>query len=79
MLMYFLYSEEQIEEKNRILARSYKKFVPGTVVVNGTRHKFSQLSSSPEIARFVDVKIVASGEPSSFTYTLPDTVSTGGI
>ena len=41
--MYFLYSDEQIAEKNNILSSTGKKFVPGTVVVNGKRTKFTQL------------------------------------
>ena len=71
--MYFLYSEEQIAEKNNILISTGKKFVPGTVVVNGKRTKFTQLSESASISRFIDTKIVASGELSDFTYQEPST------
>jgi len=72
--MYFLYSDEQIKEKNEILAKSSKQFEPGDVVVGGRKSKYTQLSSSPTMPRFVDTKIVASGELSSFTYTKPKTV-----
>lgn len=72
--MYFLYSEEQINEKNKILSKSAKKFSPGTVIVNGKRMKFTQLSSSPTMPRFVDTKVIASGELSNFTYTEPGSV-----
>ena len=71
--MYFLYSDEQIAEKNNILSSTGKKFVPGTVVVNGKRTKFTQLSDSASISRFIDTKIVASGELSEFTYQEPST------
>lgn len=71
--MYFLYSDEEITEKNNILSSTGKKFVPGTVVVNGKRTKFTQLSESASISRFIDTKIVASGELSDFTYQEPST------
>lgn len=69
--VYFLYSDEQIEEKNQILIKTGKKFVPGTVVVDGKRQKFSQIHSSSTMPRFVDTRIVASGEKSTFTYVEP--------
>ena len=69
---YFLYSDEQIKEKNLILARTGKTFVPGVITQNGKRVKFIQLSDKPDIGkRFSDVKIIASGELSTFTYTMP--------
>lgn len=72
--MYFLYSEEQINEKNKVLARANKKFEPGTIAINGRKVKFTQLSTSPTLSRFVDTKIVATGDPTSFTYTEPKTI-----
>lgn len=73
-IKYFLYSDEQIKEKNTILGRTGKSFVPGTVTKNGKRYKFSQLSDKPDMgSRFIDTKIIASGELSSFTYTMPTT------
>jgi hypothetical protein len=38
--MYFLYSDEQVKEKNKALERAGKRFVPGTIVVNGKKRKF---------------------------------------
>lgn len=78
-IKYFLYSDEQITEKNKILGPSCKQFVPGTVVVGGTRKKFTQLSDQSTISRFVDCKVVASGELSDFTYTEPTTIAKRGI
>ena len=73
-IKYFLYSEEQIKEKNTILARTGKTFVPGVITQNGKRVKFTQLSDKPDIGkRFSDVKVIASGELSNFTYTMPTT------
>lgn len=70
---YFLYSDEQIAEKNAILGRSGKSFVPGTVTIGGRRVKFTQLSNSPTMERYIDTKIVASGELNTFTYINPST------
>ncbi len=68
---YFLYSDEQIAEKNKILGKSGKCFVPGVVIKNGKRVKYTQLSDSADMSRFADTKVIASGELSSFTYTKP--------
>lgn len=71
--MYFLYSREQFDEKNEILAKSNKEFVPGSVIVNGIRKEFTTLSSKPEIPRYIDTRIIAQGELKDFTYTKPKT------
>ena len=74
---YFLYSEDQMNEKNQILERSGKEYVPGVVIVNGLRKKFTQLSSSPTLDRFIDTKVVAEGELNQFTYTKPSNKKKG--
>ncbi len=48
------------------------------MVVNGKRAKFTQIHTSPTMPRFVDTKIVASGEQSTFTYTEPQIISAEG-
>lgn len=73
---YFLYSEEQIKEKNAILAKQNKIFVPGVVVVNGTRQNFSQLSDSNSM-RYIDTKIIAEGNIKEITYQKPSTKMMG--
>ena len=60
-IMYFLYSTEQYKEKNNILNKAGKVFTPGTVVVNGQKKSYTQLSS----------KKVAEGNPKSMIYTEP--------
>ena len=67
--MYFLYSDEQVKEKNNILAKIGKEFVPGIVVVNGTRKKFSQISKDHKSARYIDTIVVAEGIVGNMTYT----------
>lgn len=76
--VYFLYSDEQIDEKNQILIKTGKKFLPGNVVVNGKRMKFTQIYSSPTMPRFVDTKVIAYGEKSNFAYTDPQIVLAEG-
>ena len=68
---YFLYSKDQLDEQNNILAKRNKSMTPGIVVVNGIKKQYTQLSSSSTIDRFFDAKIVAEGEESSFTYEKP--------
>lgn len=75
--VYFLYSEEQIKEKNQIMKKTGKTFVPGTVVVNGTRKKFTQLSTDSKLDRFIDTVLVAEGYEKSFVFTRPTSVKEG--
>lgn len=75
---YFLYSEEQVNEKNNILAKTSKKFSPGIVVVNNKREQFSMLSTQSDIPRFADTRIVAMGDPSNFVYKMPEITSIRG-
>ena len=78
-MVYFLYSDEQIKEKNKILANCGKQFVPGTVTVQGKRSTFTQISNSPNIDRFIDTKIIASfNNITEATYIAPSTTAVRG-
>ena len=68
---YFLYSEDQFNEKNTILSKMGKTFTPGIVVTNGQRVRYTQLSDKPSIPRFIDTVIVAEGDINEFTFTEP--------
>jgi len=59
--VYFLYSEEQLREKNEILRPRGKEFVPGTVYVGSSRLKYTQQSNSETMDKYFDTKIVAKG------------------
>lgn len=72
--VYFLYSEEQLKEKNNILNKQGKVFVPGTVYVGMSRISFTQLSDKDHIDRFIDTKIVAKGYKNQMKYDLPKTM-----
>ena len=69
--VYFLYSEEQIKERNKILEKQGKVFVPGTVYVGMSRLSFSQMSEKDTLPRFIDTKIVAQGYQNQMKYDLP--------
>lgn len=75
---YFLYSDEQVKEKNEILSSTGKSFECGTVVVNGSRKKFSQMSTEPTMDRFIDTVIVAEGDKDSFIYSMPKNIKKRG-
>jgi len=70
---YFLYSQDQLNEKNQILNKSNKKLIPGEVIVNGVKKNFTMISTTSVIPRFFDTVVVAKGNPSTFTYTMPKT------
>jgi len=69
--VYFLYSEEQIKERNKILEKQGKVFIPGTVYIGMSRIPFSQMSEKDSLPRFIDTKIVAKGYKNQMKYVLP--------
>ena len=69
---YFIYSQEHVNEKNRIEATMGREFVCGQVYVGNKIEEFSYLSKTPTMdSRYPDAKIVASGDPDTFRYTKP--------
>ena len=71
-MKYFLYSDMQIKEKDKILNNKGYRFIPGIVVVNGKRQQYTQISDTPTLDRFIDTKIVHQTENlSDVTYTSP--------
>lgn len=76
---YFLFSSEQLNQKNEILKKVGKSFESGTVIVNGVRKKFTQLSDKPSIPGFIDSQIVAEGDINSFVYTKPKNITRQGV
>ena len=72
--VYFLYSEEQIKEKNTILEKQGKVFVPGVVYVGMSKIPFSIMSEKDTLPRFIDTKIVAKGYQNQMKYDMPTTI-----
>jgi hypothetical protein len=66
--VYFLYSEQQRAERTRVERTMSRTFNPGTVVVNGRRENFTEISKSPT-NRYPDCKVVAQGIKSKMVYT----------
>lgn len=66
--VYFLYSEQQKNERVRIEKSMSRTFIPGTVIVNGRRQAFTEISKSPK-NRFPDCKVVAEGLKSKLVFT----------
>lgn len=65
---YFLYSEQQQKSRSEIEAKMSRIFVPGTVIVNGQKKKFTE-KSRKDTNIYPDVKVVASGLESVMKYT----------
>ena len=76
---YFLYSEEQNKEKNNILNKTGYVFEPGTIIINGSRKKFTSISDKNSIPRFIDTKIIAEGNVENMTYIEPKKTKRKGI
>ena len=68
--VYFLYSEQQNKERSEIEKKMSRVFSPGTVIVNGRKKIFTELSKSSS-NRYPDCKIIAEGWKAKMMYTPP--------
>lgn len=68
--VYFLYSEQQYKERSEIEKKMSRIFSPGSVIVNGRKKVFTELSKS-STNRYPDCKIIAEGLKSKMMYTPP--------
>jgi hypothetical protein len=66
--VYFLYSETQLKEREEIEKKMSRTFNVGTVVVNGRRKNFTEMSRKSS-NRYPDCKVVAEGLKSKMTFT----------
>lgn len=66
--VYFLYSETQNKERTAIEKTMSRVFIPGTIVVNGKKKIFTEISRKTS-NRYPDCKIVAEGYKSKMNYT----------
>lgn len=71
MYKYFLYSQQEVNDKNELYDRMNRVLILGTVIYNGKKKEFSSMSDKPELPRYSDVRIVAEGEIEKMTYTMP--------
>ena len=70
--VYFLYSEQQARDRSAIEKTMSRVFTPGTVVINGRKKIFTEISRKTS-NRYPDCKIVAEGFRSQLVYTNPST------
>ena len=70
LYVYFLYSDQQLQERKTIEKSISKSFVLGNVIVNGRKKMLTELSTKPT-NRYADCKVVAEGYKSTMNYTLP--------
>ncbi len=70
--VYFLFSEEQKTFREGVERAMNRKFVPGSVMVNGARKRFTEMSLK-NTGTYPDTKIVAEGLRSNMKFTLPTT------
>jgi len=68
--VYFLYSEQQVSERSTIEKTMSRVFTPGTVIINGRKKLFTEVSKKSS-NRYPDCKVVASGYRSQLVYTMP--------
>lgn len=70
-IKYFLFSAEQLRFRKKIEEQMGRIFNVGTVIVNGERKPFTEISSSSISPRFSDSTVVASGKLNEMNYTIP--------
>ena len=68
--VYFLYSDQQSKERSEIDKRMSQVFSPGSVIVNGRKKIYTELSKSTT-NRYPDCKVVAEGWRSKMIYNPP--------
>ena len=77
--MYFMYSSEHINQKNDIESNIGRRFECGTVVINGTKKKFSFMGADKKfMGMYPDAILVAEGELSKMQYIKPYTEAKRG-
>lgn len=70
--VYFLFSEEQKTFRENVERTLNRKFIPGAVMVNGVRKRFTEMSLK-NTGNYPDTKIVAEGLRSTMKFTQPTT------
>lgn len=70
MEKFFMYSKEQQDKRSAIEKKIGRKYIPGTIMIDGTPKKFTEVSNSFN-SRFKDVILVYQGDPSNVNYTMP--------
>lgn len=73
--VYFVYSEIQVDETNKVLSKLNKEFICGSISIGTNYKKFSKIIKQSELDAMIryypDVKIIAKGIKTKFKYTEP--------
>lgn len=69
-IKYFLFSREQLEFMKKMESVQGKRFKTGTVIVNGVRKQYTEMSNSSK-SRYADAQLVTQGDISKIKYTPP--------
>lgn len=67
---YFIYSSDQMKFQKKMEEKVSKTYQVGTVIVNGKKRSFTELSKTG-VSTYSDAVIVAEGSLKKFKYTLP--------
>lgn len=67
--VYFIYSKEHMELMTNIAKKRGKTITLGTVIVNGSPKKYTDIVSSPSATRYTDAVVVTSGILGNIKYT----------
>lgn len=65
---YFLFSQEQFNDRTKAEAKLKKVYVPGKVMNRGRYVAFTEISASPKNIKYADAKVVAKGNLSEMRY-----------
>ena len=75
---YFLYSQQQVNDRNSMLDKINRVLKLGTVITGGKKKEFSALSDKPELPRYSDVRVIAEGDTENMSYVMPSSVQKFG-
>lgn len=70
---YFLFSASYNANRDEAEKIFGRQFVPGTVIVNGSKREFSFISDTPNNTIHSDTRVIAEGDIEQMKYTKPST------
>lgn len=65
----FYYSKSQYEERKNIEANAGYVFIPGTVIINGSKKQYTEMSTGSVIKKYSDTIYLGSGDIDKIIYT----------
>lgn len=68
---FFIYSQNQRQEKNQIATAMSKKYTPGSLVIRGQKKLFTDIVLNLNTVMYSDYKVIAEGDIRRVKYTAP--------